>query len=422
MCAIERRYIFAACRRGLALCLLLFGVSLASLTIADDIWDLIYYDINEIKNNSIDMLYGISQLMGDANSNADEIINKLEEIRSQADIWEWIYYDTNYIKNETSYIRGNLDNIISGISDIIWNADSNADEIINTLEEISTQTFDVFVVNWQENENDSEDDITRTVDNLNSKLDELIEALEENIGELIVTLEAEIGDIKVQLELEFDQLSWDMDEVIAKLGQIHWNTYSTVMGIDDLINYVTSDSHGVHVKNYNQADLLSGLESIVNNMSGNEDIIDVFDEWDNELGDYQPPNLYEPELDEFSSVSGIVRSAAGAYRDVHADALEYEEEGQSVLDDIDFSGDFSDQTLLENIRSVVDRIMPLPVEISSMYWSLDIPDGVSIFGDAEVIKLVDVSVSDLQGLSVVRSVSGLVYVALGIFVLVRGLR
>lgn len=416
MCAIERRYIFAACRRGLALGLLLFGVSLASLTIADDIWDLIYYDINEIKNNSIDILYGMSQLMSDANSNADEIINKLEEIRSQADIWEWIYYDTNYIKNETSFIRDRL-------SDIISSANSNADDIIDKLEEISCQTFEVFVVNWpDEGYSDFEDDITRTVDFINSKLDDLIDALEENISELIVNLEQNIGDIEVQLEMEFDKLSWDMSEVIEKLTQIHCNTYSTVIGIDDLINYLTSDFHGVHVKNYNQADLLSGLESILNNMSGNEDIIDEFDEWDNELSDYQPPNLYEPDLDEFSSVSGIVKSAAGKYRGVHEDALEYEEEGQSVLDDIDFSGDFSDQTLLENIRSVVDKIMPLPVEISSMYWSLEIPAGVSIFGDAGEIKLVDVSVSDLQGLSVVRSVSGLIYVALGIFVLVRGLR
>jgi hypothetical protein len=413
MCAIERRYIFAACRRGLALGLLLFGVSLASLTIADDIWDLIYYDINDIKYNTIDILYGISYLMSGANSNAVEIINKLEEIRSQTDIWDWIYYDTSYIKNEISYIRSNVDNIVDGISDLILDANRNADAIINTLEEISSQTFDVFVVNWQDqyDDNDFAEDITRTVDFINSQLDDLIVALEENIGELME-----------QLELEFDQLSLDMSTALYELASINMNTYATAMGINDLTYYLTSDYHGVHVKNYNQADLLSGLESILNNMSVNEDIIDVFDEWDNELSYYDPPNLYEPDLDEFSSVSGIVKSAAGAYRSVHVDALEYEMEGQSALEDIDFSGDFEDQTLLENIRSVIDKIMPLDVEISSMYWSLEIPDGVSIFGDAEVIKLVDVSVSDLEGLSVVRSVSGLIYVALGIFVLVRGLR
>ena len=399
MCAIERRYISAACRRGLALGLLLFGVSLASLTIADDIWDLIYYDINEIKYNTIDILYGISSLMSGANSNAYEIINMLEEISSQTDIWDLIYYDIDEIKQRIWSIDGGVYSVWSEIN-------QGHEAIINMLEEISSQTFDVFVVNWQDqyDDNDFADDITRTVDYINDQLDDLIVALEQNIGEL-----------QLQLELEFDSLSWDMGQVIDYLGLIHWNTYSTLTEIQNLSRGGLENIISGNIDN-----LLSGLEGIM--PGGSEDIIDVFDEWDNELSYYDPPNLYEPELDEFSSVSGIVKSAAGAYRSVHVDALEYEMEGQSALDDIEFSGDFEDQTLLENIRGVIDKIMPLDVEISSMYWSLEIPDGVSIFGDAEVINLVDVSASDLQGLSVVRSVSGLIYVALGIFVLVRGLR
>lgn len=385
--SFKRHNIAAACRRGLALGLLFSCAGLASLIAADDtsIWDLIYYDINEINQN-------IGELKLDLASNFNVLMS---------DIYNVI--------NHLSLIYGG---VIYGMEDVKDNADANRDEIINKLEEISGYTWDVFVVNWPD-DNDFSEDIISNVESINNDLNDLI-------NDLIIALEQNIGNLQLQLELEFDSLSLDMNNVIYFLSAINNNTHSTFRGIDNLTDLLKYD--GVYVNNYNQSDLLSGLESIMSEQCGNDDIIDVFDEWDNDLTSYDPPHLYEPDLDEFSTVSGIVYSATDAYRSVQVDSLEYEMEGQSVLDDIDFSGDFEDQTLMGNIRSVVDKIMPLPVEISSMYWSLAIPDGVSIFGDVEVIRLVDISASDLQLMSVVRNVSGLIYVALGIFVLVRGLR